>query len=62
LRTIKIETDCLTLVCAINENIMLNASLLNTLTDIKVLLMTFDSCVVCFIRRQANNAAHLLAK
>ncbi|EPS63384.1 hypothetical protein M569_11402 [Genlisea aurea] len=60
--TITLEADCLALVSAITDDTMLNGTLQNLLTDIRVLLQEFDSCQVIFIRRNANKAAHLLAK
>ncbi|GKV27974.1 hypothetical protein SLEP1_g37084 [Rubroshorea leprosula] len=62
-RKIFLETDCVSLVTAINnEFLSTNSSLGAVLSDCRVLMTSFMHCQVNHIRREGNAVAHELAK
>ncbi|GLU03679.1 hypothetical protein SLE2022_208660 [Rubroshorea leprosula] len=62
-RKVFLETDCVSLVTAINnEFLSTNSSLGAVLLDCRVLMTSFMHCQVNHIRREGNAVAHELAK
>jgi len=59
---VSIELDCKQVVDGISSNLNTNSMFGVILNTCKVSLMNHQNFKISFIRRQTNNAAHLLAK
>ncbi|GLT40487.1 hypothetical protein SLA2020_146210 [Shorea laevis] len=63
IRRIILESDCASVVAAINsDNLNLNSSLGNVLLDCKTMVTFFAYCGINHVRRTGNAIAHELAK